>query len=97
MMAEISIVPIGKGVSLSKYVAQAVKIVDKSGLKYQITPMGTIIEGNINKVFSVIKQCHLAVLKKSSRVYTRITIDDRKGKTNQITHKVASVIEKLKR
>ena len=95
-MAEISIVPIGKGVSLSKYVAQAVKIVDKSGLKYQVTPMGTVIEGNINKVFSVIKQCHLAVLKKSSRVYTIITIDDRKGKTNQMAYKVASVKKKLR-
>ena len=97
MIAEISIIPIGKGVSLSKYVARAVKIIARSGLKYQVTSMGTIIEGNIDKVFAVIKQCHLAVLRDSSRVYTRIIIDDRKGKIDRMTYKVTSVIKKLSR
>lgn len=97
MIAEISVVPIGRGVSLGKYVARAVRIIARSGLRYQITPMGTIIEGRTSQVFAVIKQCHLAVLRSSSRVYTRITIDDRKGKTNQMIHKVASVKKKLRR
>ena len=45
MLAEFSIVPIGKDVSLSKYVAKSLDIIDKSGIEYRMNPMGTVVEG----------------------------------------------------
>ncbi|MCK4948559.1 MAG: thiamine-binding protein, partial [Thermoplasmata archaeon] len=45
MLAEVSIFPIGEGVSLSKWVGRCLKIIDGSGLRYQLNPMGTVIEG----------------------------------------------------
>jgi uncharacterized protein (TIGR00106 family) len=45
MIAQISIIPLGQGVSLSEYVAKAIDIIDRSGLKYKVSDFGTIIEG----------------------------------------------------
>ena len=46
MIVEISFVPIGVGTSLSQYIAKVINHIDESGLKYQLTPMGTIIEAD---------------------------------------------------
>lgn len=94
MIAEFSIVPIGKGESLSKYIAEIIDIVDKCGLPYKLTPMGTIIEGDWDEVMDIIKKCHFKIREYSNRVYTKITIDDRKGAKNRIKGKV-EVIEKI--
>lgn len=50
--------PVGKGESLGVYVAECIKIVEANGLHYQLTPMGTIIEGEIEEVMKVIIDCH---------------------------------------
>lgn len=94
MIANFSIVPLEKQGSLSSYVAEILKIVHNSGLNYKLHPMGTVIEGTGDEVFSLIKKCHHEMLKYSDRVYTQITIDDRKGYENRITEKVASVKKK---
>lgn len=95
MLANFSIVPLGKEASLSRYIAAVLKIVEDSGIHYKIHPMGTVIEGDIDDVFLVIKMCHQKMLKYSDRVLTNITIDDRKGATNRIAGKVASVEREL--
>ena len=95
MIAEFKVVPVGSGESLSKYVAECVKIVDKSGLRYKLTPMGTIIEGDLDKVLEVIKACHLKVREMSDRVVTTIEIDDREGAKDEMHRKVQSVERKL--
>jgi len=91
MLAEFSIFPLGKGVSLSTYVGKVLDIVDKSGLDYKLTSMGTIIEGDFTKVMSLIAKCHKAVLKDCNRVITNIKIDDKKGAKGAMTKKVKSV------
>src|SRR5713101_3125768 len=53
-IAEFSITPIGKGVSVGEYVARAVDIVDRSGLPYRLNPMGTVIEGSFDQVLALI-------------------------------------------
>ncbi|MCP5005178.1 MAG: thiamine-binding protein, partial [Planctomycetes bacterium] len=45
MVVNFSIVPIGKGSSLSTQIAEVLKIVDESGLNYKLHAMGTILEG----------------------------------------------------
>lgn len=91
MITEFSIFPVGKGESLSKDVAKVLDLVDKSGLDYKLTAMGTIIEGDINQVFDLIKRCHQKMRKGSSRVLTRINIDDREGAKGRIQGKVQEV------
>ncbi|MBS3816548.1 MAG: MTH1187 family thiamine-binding protein [Candidatus Thermoplasmatota archaeon] len=97
MLAEFSIVPLDKGVSLSKYVSKILDKVDKSGLEYQLTPMGTIVEGEWDEVMDLIKRCHGEMKEHSDRVETKISIDDRKGAENRITGKIKSVEETLGR
>jgi uncharacterized protein (TIGR00106 family) len=95
MIAQFKLVPIGKGESLSSYVAECVSIVEKSGLRYQLTPMSTIVEGEYDEVMDVIKLCHDRMLELSDRVSISIEIDDRKGRSDAMTGKVRSVREQL--
>lgn len=97
MLAEFTIFPIGKDVSLSKYVARSLKLIDESGLPYRTNPMGTVVEGSWDEVMELIKKCHVAILEDSERVSTSIKIDDRKGITNALDRKIKSVEEKLGR
>jgi uncharacterized protein (TIGR00106 family) len=95
MLAEFSSFPVGKDVSLSKYVARSLDLIDKSGLNYKINPMGTVVEGEWDEVMSLIKNCHEAILADTERVVTNIKIDDRKGVKNALDRKIKSVEEKV--
>ena len=95
MLAEFSVVPIGKGESVSQYVAECLKIVEASGLDYRINPMGTVLEGDYDQVMAVIRNCHMRVMDISSRVITTVKIDDRKNTKGMLDSKIRSVEEKL--
>lgn len=98
MLAEISVIPIGNGESLSQYVSEAVKYIKREVLKremnFKLTSMNTIIEGRSDDVWEVLRGCHETMKKYSDRVYTIINIDDRKGERCAILKK-KSKIEKL--
>jgi uncharacterized protein (TIGR00106 family) len=91
MLAEVSIVPLDKGVHLSSYVAQMLDIIDMSGLEYRLTAMGTIVEGGWDDVMGLIRRCHERMAQESERVETIIRIDDHRGKSGRISGKVESV------
>lgn len=95
MVVDLSIIPMGLGVSISPEVAKVIKIIDQGGIPYTVTPMGTVLEGDWDAVMSLVRRCHDEVLKNSERVYTKITIDDRKGKTDRLRGKVASLEAKV--
>jgi uncharacterized protein (TIGR00106 family) len=97
MVVEFSIVPIGKGEALARLVSKIVDIVDASGLPYQLTAMGTIVEGEWDDVFGLIKECHTAMRLQASRVLTRITIDDREQAKGRIKGKVEDIEKVLGR
>jgi uncharacterized protein (TIGR00106 family) len=97
MLVEFSVVPMGTGASISKQVATVIDIVDRSGLPYRTHAMGTLIEGSWADCLTVIKKCHDALKKQAPRVYTRIAIDDKKGKRGLLTKKLDSVESKLGR
>ncbi len=91
MVVDLSIIPIGHGVSISPEIAKVIKIIDASGIPYTVTPMGTCLEGDWDPVMELIKRCHQEVFASNDRVYTKITIDDRKGKTGRLRGKVDSL------
>lgn len=91
MILQFSMVPLGVGVSLSKYVAKVIKIVEESGLPYKMHAMGTIVEGEWDEVMGLIKKCREALLEEADRVLIEIKIDDRKGAFQRIDGKVESV------
>jgi uncharacterized protein (TIGR00106 family) len=95
IMAELSIYPVGKGEHLCKPVSEAVNIIDKSGLNYKLTPMGTIMEGNWDGVFSTIKKCFEVLKENSDRLEIDIKVDYCKGETSLMEHKVKAVAEEL--
>jgi uncharacterized protein (TIGR00106 family) len=98
MLAELSVFPIDKGgQGLSRYVAESMEIIEKSGLAFEIHALGTLIEGPADKVFEVIRECHLNMTRHSDRVMTTVKIDDRRGATDRLKGKVRSVEEKLGR
>jgi len=91
MIAEFSIVPIGKGESVSEFVAECIKIVEASRLEYKINPMGTVVLGDLDQVMSVILKCHRRVMELTPRAITSIKIDDRKGMKVTLDSKIDSV------
>lgn len=98
-IVQFSIVPLGTmGTSLSAYVAQIHQALEKIDMEHQLTPMGTIIEGPLDRILDVIKQVHeLPFNAGASRVMTLVNIDDRRDKQATAADKVASVRTKLTR
>lgn len=96
MIAVFTIVPHGKE-ALSEDVAQIIDIVDRSGVDYQLTSMGTIIEGEPDEVWALVRQCHEKMRTLSRRVSTHITIDDREGAEGSLRSKVDDIEQHLGR
>lgn len=97
LVAEFSMSPLDKGVSLSPYVARVVDIVDQSGLDYRLGPMGTCIEGEWEEVFGVLGRCFEALRADCERISIAIKIDYRRGARGRLRRKIESVAEKLGR
>lgn len=97
MLVEFTVVPLGLGDSLAEPVAEALKIVDDSGIQYQLTPAGTCLEGEWDEVMTVIRQCHTRLLGRSVHVITTIRIEDEIGARNKLRSNVVSVEKKLGR
>jgi uncharacterized protein (TIGR00106 family) len=91
MVVEFSVVPIGSGEELAGPVARILDLVDKSGLPYQLTAMGTIVEGDWDEVLGLVRRCHEAMRAESGRVSTHIAIDDRAKSSDRIRGKVRDV------
>lgn len=98
-IVELSIVPIGiESTSLSAYVAGAIRVLEKTCLKYELTAMGTIISGDLDDILKAIRQMHESCFDAGAmRVLTQIRIDDRRDKKGNAEQKIRSVLEKLGR
>ena len=96
-IAEFSITPIGKDVSVGTYVARCLDLVDRSGLAYRLNAMGTVVEGEFDDLLELIARCHKAVAEDCDRVSTIVKIDDRKGASGQLDAKVSDVERRLGR
>jgi len=88
---ELSLFPMDKGQSVSRFVARAVDVIRQSGLAYQLTPMGTCIEGEWEEVLPVVDACFRVLAQDSDRVYLSMKVDWRRGREGGLTGKTASV------
>jgi len=96
-IAEVSIVPVGTGnTSLSQYVARVIEVLQKSDLEYELTAMGTIVSGDLDKLWGLVRTMHESCFDAGiGRVLTNIRIDDRRDRVASPEAKVRSVLEKL--
>lgn len=94
---EISVVPLGTGkTSTSEYIAECIRKAQELGVVYELTAMGTNLEGDLETLFQVARVMHEAPFAKGvQRVYTVIKIDDRRDQPSTLQSKVQSVQEKL--
>jgi uncharacterized protein (TIGR00106 family) len=98
VIADISVVPIGVGVSLSEYVAVCEKVLKEAGLETRLHAYGTNIQGEWDDVFAAIKRCHEAVHEKGApRVSTVIKVGTRTDRPQTMSDKVRSVESKLEK
>ena len=97
VLLEFSMSPLGKGESVGKYVSRSLDIIDKSGVPYRLNPMGTVLEGEWDKVFGVVKKCYQRMSKDCGRISCVIKVDYRRGAKGRLGGKVASVEKRLKR
>ena len=97
-IVEVTVVPLGtKTPSVSQYVARAIKVLEREkDLKYETTAMGTIIEGNLDRILVVVRKMHEEIFGEGvARVITTVKIDDRRDKTQSVKAKLNSLEKKL--
>ncbi len=96
VIADFCVVPIGVGVSVSKYVAKCEKILKDAGLKTQLHSYGTNIEGEWDAVFSAIKKCHEVIHKMGApRITSTLRFGTRTDREQTMEDKIISVETKL--
>jgi len=96
VVAEVSIIPVGTGgTGVSHYIASCLEVLEgRRDLTYRLTPMGTIIEGPLDKLLEAIRQMHEVPFSKGAlRVVTHLKIDDRRDKSATMDGKVKSVLK----
>lgn len=96
VIVDVSIVPLGVGVSLSSYVAVCEKILADAGLKTQLHANGTDVEGEWDEVFNAIRRCHEVIHEMGApRITTVIKAGTRTDRVQTMEDKVQSVQLKL--
>ena len=95
-VAQVSVVPVGTaGASISRHVAHCLDVLDKTGLKYELGPMGTAIEGDLRDLLEAIARMHESTFGDDVvRVLTTVVIDDRRDKPLTMAGKLAAVRER---
>lgn len=97
-IVELSIVPLGVGAGVSAFVAGAIRVLEKTALKFELTAMGTIISGDLDEILTAIRKMHESCFEAGAvRVLTQIRIDDRRDRESSVERKISSVREKLER
>ncbi len=93
VIVDLTLVPIGVGVSLSKYVAACEDILSRPGLKTQLHANGTNIEGEWDDVFAAIRECHEKVHGMGApRIHTNIKLGTRTDREQSLEDKINSVV-----
>lgn len=97
VLLEFSITPIGRGESVSPYVARCLDLVERSGLDYRLHAMGTILEGEWDEVMALLGACFRELARDCPRLSITAKMDYRKGEKGRLREKVASVERRLGR
>ncbi len=93
-----TLVPIGAGVSVSPYVAAIERVLEESGLTFEINCNGTNLEGEWEAVFAAIKRCHEAVhAEHAPRVHTCLQVGTRVDREQRMAEKLESAVKQRRR
>ena len=96
VIVDVSVVPIGVGVSLSSYVAACERVFTEAGLETQLHANGTNVQGEWDDVFGAIKRCHEVLHQMGApRIATTIRLGTRTDREQTMSDKIASVEAKL--
>ena len=96
VIADLCLVPMGVGVSVSKYVAECEKILKAAGLRTKLHAYGTNIEGEWDEVFNAVKKCHEAVHAAGApRITSTLRFGTRIDRDQTMDDKIKSVEDKL--
>lgn len=96
VLMQFAMFPTDKGASASPYVSRIIAMIRESGIPYQLSAMGTIIETDtLAEAQAIVTQAYALLQADCSRVYCTVTFDIREGKTGRMQQKVASVEEKI--
>ena len=91
MLVELSITPLGRGTHLSRDLADILKLIDESDIRYALTPFGTCLEGEWDEIMTLVRRCHDQARTVSKHVLTTIRIEDEEGVNDKLITNVASV------
>jgi uncharacterized protein (TIGR00106 family) len=91
VLLDFSMTPLGKGESVSPYVARCLEVVAASGLEYRLHAMGTTLEGELDEVLAVVRRCFEALQPDCERISCSIKIDYREGPGGRLQSKVQKV------
>ena len=97
-IVEVTVVPLGtKTPSVSQYVARAIRILEREkDLKYETTAMGTIVEGNLDRILVAVRKMHEEIFGEGvTRAITTVKIDDRRDKAQSMKAKLDSLQKNL--
>jgi uncharacterized protein (TIGR00106 family) len=96
-IVQVTVVPLGtKTSSLSSYIADIHRVLEEDGITNHLTPMGTVLEGPLERIMEVIQKIHEVPFNKgANRVMTLVNIDDRRDKQASAKDKIKSVRDKL--
>lgn len=98
VIVDLTVIPIGVGVSVSKYVVECQKIIEEAGLKNTLHAYGTNIEGDWGEVFAAIRKCHEVLHEMGApRISTMIKVGTRTDREQSMEDKIKSVQEKMSR
>jgi len=96
VIADLAIIPIGVGVSLSKYVAACEQVLQEAGLEPTLHANGTNVEGQWEQVFAALKRCHEVLHAMGApRVSTNLRLGTRNDRSQSMQDKINSVQNKM--
>ncbi len=96
VMIDLCVVPLGVGISVSKYIAECEKILNQAGLETNLHAYGTNVAGDWDDVFSAVRRCHERIHDLGApRITTTIKVGTRTDRFQTIEDKIVSVQQKL--
>jgi uncharacterized protein (TIGR00106 family) len=96
VLLEFAMFPTDKGESVSSYVSRIIKMIKESGVSYQLTPMGTIIETEtMQEALDIVRKSYEQLEPDCDRIYSGLTFDIRKGEGDRISKKIKSIESKI--
>jgi len=93
LLAQLSVYPVGEGVSLGRFVKKSIKIIEESGYTYQVGALSTAVEvPDLDSLFALVKKLHQVQLDDGAqRILIEMKVDDRRDKNATLRSKIDSV------